>query len=100
MSDHPFQSSDSQKFPSADSRPADEPATPTESALPRAPMPGSFTPRVRPISLPGEPAPVGASLARPVPAPLPDRGAALFFFINLVAAIIAVSFTVLLALKL
>jgi len=43
---------------------------------------------------------VGASHQPPVPAPLPERGAGLFFFINLAAATIAVLFTFLIYLKL
>lgn len=66
----------------------------------RVPAPGSFTPRVRPVSVAGDTAPAGASFTPPTPAPLPDRGAALFLFITLVAALLAVTFTVLIALKL
>jgi len=73
---------------------------PREEAFPRVPAPGSFTPRVRPAAIPGESAPAGASLARPTPAPLPDRGAPLLLFITLAAAFLAVTFTILIALKL
>lgn len=78
-------------------------AAPTNDApepTPRAPAPGSFTPRVRPAAIAGESAPAGAVLARPTPAPLPDRGAPMLLFITLAAALLAVTFCVLIALKL
>lgn len=70
-----------------------------ESQPPRAPAPGSFTPRVRPAAFSGE-APAGASLATPTPAPLPARGAPLLFFITLAATFLAITFCTLIALKL
>jgi hypothetical protein len=45
----------------------------------------------------GEGLPLGVSLTPPVPAPLPERGAALFFFVGLVAALVSITFAFLLA---
>ncbi|MBE2212941.1 MAG: hypothetical protein IAE82_03645 [Opitutaceae bacterium] len=72
----------------------------TPESTPRVPAPGSFTPRVRPAAIAGDTAPAGASFARPTPAPLPDRGAPLLLFITLAAALLAVTFTILIASKL
>lgn len=69
-------------------------------ALARVPAPGSFTPRIKPLTPAGETAPVGASMTTPTPAPLPARGAPLFLLITLVAALLAVTFSILIALKL
>ncbi len=76
------------------------PRPPRDEPPLRVPAPGSFTPRVRPASIAGDTAPAGASLAPPTPAPLPDRGAPLLLFITLAAALLAVTFTILIALKL
>jgi hypothetical protein len=57
-------------------------------------------PRVRLAATAGEGVPLGASLTPPVPAALPDRGATGFFVISLVTALVAVSFTLLIAAKL
>lgn len=84
--------------PDSSARPESRPAR-DEPAL-RVPAPGSFTPRVRPASIPGEVSPSGASLTTPTPAPLPDRGAPMMLFITLAAALLAVTFTILIALKL
>lgn len=82
-------------------RPADaRPAGASQTSAFRAPAPGGFTPRVRAAAISGDAAPAGASLSTPTPAPLPDRGASLFLFIALVAAVLAVTFTILIALKL
>ncbi len=75
-------------------------ALPEDSQPPRAPAPGSFTPRVRPATFATEAAPAGASFATPTPAPLPARGSSLLFFITLAAAFLAVTFCILIALKL
>jgi len=70
------------------------------AATSRAPAPGSLNPTVRPAAIPGESAPSGSSLATPRPAPLPERGASLILFITLAAAFLAVTFSILIALKL
>jgi len=78
----------------------DAPRSPRDETPVRVPAPGSFTPRVRPASIAADTAPAGASLAPLTPAPLPDRGAPLLLFITLAAALLAVTFTILIALKL
>jgi hypothetical protein len=78
----------------------DAPRSPRDETPVRVPAPGSFMPRVRPASIPGDVHPAGATLATPTPAPLPDRGAPTLLFITLAAALLAVTFTILIALKL
>ena len=56
-------------------------------------------PRVRLAETSGSGMPLGASIQTPVPAPLPERGSSIFFALNLAAAIIAVIFTIKIALK-
>lgn len=83
---------------------ADPFPTPTDAppARPVAPQPSNpfGRPPVKLARTAGRGLPVGASHQPPVPAPLPERGAGLFFFINLAAATIAVLFTFLIYLKL
>lgn len=83
---------------------------PTPPPLPKPPAPepahmGPYSgspmkPKVKLADTSGDGIPAGASHHPPIPAPLPDRGAGLFFFINLAAAGIAVIFTFLIFLKL
>jgi hypothetical protein len=61
---------------------------------------GPLRPRVKLAATAGESFPLGASLVRPVPTPLPERGAPVFFLISVVGAFFAVTFMLLLALKL
>lgn len=57
-------------------------------------------PRVKMLSTTGELTPAGATYAPPTPAPLPARGAGLHLTLSILAAVLAVTFLLLLASKL
>jgi hypothetical protein len=74
-------------------------ATPSRP-LEAAPAPvGIIKPRLKHANTPGHRAPSGSTLAPPRPNPLPSRGSGVFLFLNLTAAVIALIFAVLLAIK-
>lgn len=65
------------------------------------PTAGSLShPRVKMLVTQGDLTPAGATHTPPTPAPLPARGAGLHLVLSIVAAIVAVTFLVLLASKL
>ncbi len=58
------------------------------------------SPRVKLATMAGEPAPLGASLTLPRAAALPERGASFFLVLNLLSAVVAAIFLVLIMTKL
>lgn len=76
------------------------PPQPAPKPLPSNPLPPHLRPRLKLAATSGDGMPLGASLTPPTPLPLPARGSGVLLFINLVAALIAITFALLLAFKL
>jgi hypothetical protein len=74
--------------------------SPRPHEIPAAPPAGLTRPRLKHATATGHSAPSGSSLAPPRPNPLPARGSGFILFLNIVSALIAVTFAVLLAIKL
>lgn len=71
-----------------------------EGAVAQPTNPRFLKPQLRPAETRGLGAPAGSLRATPHPAPLPRKGSGFIFTVNLIAASIALIFTIMLALKL
>jgi hypothetical protein len=76
------------------------PGTQLTRPLNDAPTAGSMSrPRVKMLATQGDLTPAGATFTPPTPAPLPARGAGIHLALSILAALGAITFLVLLAIK-